>query len=84
MASSQLHPTLYVRDKTHRRFRARPLPFSCSKSELEISYGDKRANTRTWCLIRPDVDRVLGSNGETFGEFSERITAEHYEQGIGM
>ncbi|KAJ9124087.1 hypothetical protein QFC22_000882 [Naganishia vaughanmartiniae] len=35
-------------------------------------------------FLQPDVDRVLGSNGETFGEFSERITAEHYEQGIGM
>ena len=33
--------------------------------------------------LRPDVDRVIGADGETFGQFSERIMKEHYGD-VGM
>ncbi|KAJ9112175.1 hypothetical protein QFC20_002356 [Naganishia adeliensis] len=35
-------------------------------------------------FLQPDVDRVVGADGETFGQFSERIMREHYEDGTGM
>ncbi|KAI5454911.1 hypothetical protein NCC49_002187 [Naganishia albida] len=35
-------------------------------------------------FLQPDVDRVVGADGETFGQFSERIMREHYGDGAGM
>lgn len=29
--------------------------------------------------LRPDVDDVVGSDGETFGAFTKRIIGRHYE-----
>jgi hypothetical protein len=32
---------------------------------------------------RPDVDDVIGPDGETFGEFSKRVIERHYESAEG-
>jgi len=33
---------------------------------------------------RPDVDDVIGPDGETFGEFSKRVIGRHYESAESM
>lgn len=30
-------------------------------------------------IVRPDVDDVIGPDGETFGAFTKRIIGRHYE-----
>lgn len=34
--------------------------------------------------IRPDVDDVIGPDGETFGQFTKRIIERHYDSGSGQ
>lgn len=34
--------------------------------------------------FRPDVDDVIGPDGETFGEFSKRVIGRHYESAESM
>lgn len=34
-------------------------------------------------IPRPDVDDVIGQDGETFGEFTKRVIGRHYESGSG-
>lgn len=29
-------------------------------------------------FLQPNVDEVIGKDGETFGQFTERIMKEHY------
>ncbi len=49
--------------------------------------GDKRdgnagVSRETFAFfLQPDVESVIGPDGETFGEFSKRILEEHYGEG---
>lgn len=67
------------------RCRERHLPFSSSTSRphlLMTGRGEWNEEVREgWLMMayRPDVDDVIGPDGETFGAFTKRIIERHYQ-----
>lgn len=68
---------------TVRRFHVSRFPslaFTCPPAPLAPTEDDARGVQADTLCCRPDVDDVIGPDGETFGAFTKRVLGRHYAE----